>query len=147
MRRFSFAHFATLLIRVLEISVVAAIVARWAALALIVRADTNKLGGTVIDVAANFCLLGVLLLLAGDLWLFLSRRPHAISTTFRTLLYLVLSLVGPYRLGGQPGDASRKPNQALELTASRRYNQISMTSTFYSPATHALARSSSASSR
>jgi hypothetical protein len=84
MQEFSFTRFATLLIRVLEVSIIAALLSRWIAVFLIVRPETNALGGTALDVASNFSFLAVVLLLVGDLWLLLTRRPHAVFATVRS---------------------------------------------------------------
>jgi len=125
MPKFLFIRFATLLIRVLEVSIIAGLLLRWAAIFLIVRPETNALGGTVMDVAANFCFLAIACLLVGDLWLLLARRPHAVFATLRTFLYIVLCLVGPYRLGGLPENTTERPNQAIELTPGRGTTQLS----------------------
>jgi hypothetical protein len=147
MQQFSFARFAMLLIRVLEISIVAALLLDWVAFFVDIRYRVAA-AGTASDVAENVAFLAIVVLLVGDLWLLLTRRPHAVFATMRTFVYIVAFAIGPHRLGGGSfSEAARMPNQSMEPTASRRTIQLSVSSTHSYTATHALVRGSSSHSR
>ena len=66
------------------------------------------------DIAVSFSFLAIILLLAGDVWLILGRRPHRISTVIRTLVYIVFFILSPQRLSGSSLAASVTSNQAME---------------------------------
>jgi hypothetical protein len=146
MSNFSFARFVTLLARTLEAATITALVSRWIALFVMVRYRAGA-AGSALDVASNFAFLAILLLLLSDLWLLLTHQRRGVFLTLRTFLYILAIMIGPYRLGGSPSEAAQRPNQAMQLTASRRTTLLSMTSTLSSAAMRALARSSSSCSR
>jgi len=146
MQGFSFRRFFSLLSRTLEIATVAALVARWIGLFVAVR-YRSELAGLAIDVAAGFAVLAIVLLLLGNLWMLLTRQPRAVSPAVRTLVYILLWMFGPMRLGGLPGKVAQRPNQEMEQTASGRYDLLSGSLNQYPVAMVTLARGSSSCSR
>jgi hypothetical protein len=118
MKAFSFARFVTLLARVLEGGVVAALALRWIDALVAIWSDI-ALPGAAVETALNFSFFAIVLLLAADLWLLLTRQPRAVSAALRTLVYIVVFMLSPYRLGGSPQRVAIRPNQSMQPTAGR----------------------------
>lgn len=115
MKIFSLARFVTPLARVLEIGVVTTLALRWIDPLLAIWPRVS-LPGAAVEVAANFSFLAIVLLLATDLWLLLTRQPRAVPAAFRVLLYIVIFMLSPYRLGGSAREVANRPNQSVERT-------------------------------
>jgi len=126
MKLFSFARFVALLARVLEIGIVAALVLRWVD-ALLGIWSRVALPSAPVEAALNFSFFAIVTLLAADLWLLLTRQPRAVPAALRVLLYIVIFMLSPYRLGGSAREAANRPNQSVELTATRRTFTFQMT--------------------
>ena len=118
MQSFSFSRFVVLLVRILEVTTITTLASRWIAILFIIR-YRSAVAHSVIDVSSNFVTLAILLLLVGDLWLLFTRRPRAVFGVFRTLVYIIVFMVGRYRLGGSSASTAQRPNQAMQLTAGR----------------------------
>jgi hypothetical protein len=118
MKAFSLARFVTLLARVLEIGVVATLALRWVD-ALLGMLSRVPLPGAAVEAAFNFSFFAIVALLAADLWLLLTRQPRAVPAALRVLLYIVIFMLSPYRLGGSTREVANRPNQAVERTATR----------------------------
>jgi hypothetical protein len=113
MHMFSFTRFVTLLVRVLEVGTVVSLAGRWIGVFVAMHSRAMAPAAAGIDIAANFGFLAILLLLAGDLWLLLTRQPQATHAALRTLAYIVFWIFGPIpiRLGGEPAETAKGPSQ------------------------------------
>jgi len=106
MKLFALGRFARLLVRVLEISLVIAFAVRWLDIFVSNRYGTEPFR-VVGDVAASFSFLALLLLLPLSLSLLVTRQPRGLATVLRTLLYIMVFTLTPFRLGSS-ARASRK---------------------------------------
>jgi hypothetical protein len=115
MKRFRFARFITLLVRVLEISIIAALALRWfdATLGFWYKITLPR---PAYDAALNFSFLVIVLLLLATLWLLFTRQPPAWAIAMRTSIYIVAFFLSPSRLGVSPP----KTTQGLTMRSSER---------------------------
>ncbi len=118
-KSFSIVCFVALLTRALEVGVIAALALRWFDLLPLVW-DRIPLPASAVEVASDFSLFAIVLLLVADLWLLLTRQPRAVPAGVRTLVYLVVFILSPYRLGSADRKVAQWPSQAtMELTGAR----------------------------
>ena len=103
--------------------------------------DTPRFGfwrGSALGLLAYFCASGLLLSL--------TRSAH-FNLAIMAIVWFIGGAIGSnYKLKKRPL-VTRRPNQAMESTASRRNIQFSMSSTRHSAATRVRARGSSSCSR
>ena len=128
MQAFSSERFVRLLTRAAEVAVVGVIAMRWmdAILGGFYRVELPQ---RLIDAGDNFGFLALLLLLACDLVLLLTRQPRAVCIAVRTLVYAAMFVVAPYRLGHSPARIPVSSNQAMQPTASPRTASLLMINT------------------
>jgi hypothetical protein len=126
MKDFDFSRFVALLVRALEIGIIAALALRWIdalvglAYMLLRVGSRIVLPSAVVDAALNFSLLAILLLLLATLWYLFTSRSRAMGLAIRTGIYIVVFCVSPTRLGSSGPKSAQRPNQSMERTSTRR---------------------------
>ena len=98
MKSFRFARFGALLVRVLEISIIAGLALRWfdATLGIWYKVMLPR---AAYDDAMSFSVLAIVLLLFVTLWFLFTGQPRATVIAMRTSIYIVAFCLSPTRLG------------------------------------------------
>ena len=97
MKRFRFERFVALLVRVLEIGIIAALALRWFD-ATVGFWYKIPLPQAVYEAAMGFPLLAVLLLLLATLWYLLTGQHRAAVLAMRTSIYIAALFLSPFRM-------------------------------------------------
>jgi hypothetical protein len=125
---FSFARFVKLLTGASEAATLAFLALLWID-PLVGLLHGPEIPQRVIDVGSNFGFLAIMLLLASNLCLLLTRQPRAAFSALRAVVYIVVFMISPQRLGAPVSRPPQGPNQAMHPTAGSCTASLSMTKT------------------